>query len=1212
MRSIRLALIALGCLLPVAARAQVGGATDIIIGKVIGPDSQPVAGAKVLIVSASTNAQRSILTRDDGRFTVLFRDGGGTYRLLVTMLGFRPANLTIARQADEDRLVVTVRMSSNPAVLSTVTVRGRASAAPAQASNAGGSERNLPTVLLERLPMNPGDLIATATLAPGVVAVGSTDSTRASFSVAAQPASQNNISVDGMSFLFGSVPQDAVRATRVVLNAYDVSRGQFAGGQIATTTKSGTSSFQGTANYTGRSHITQFAGNENDAFAQKYGQLLLSTGLGGPIRKKKEGAYYFVAGDIERRDDDTFSLLTLGPGTMTRLGLAPESLSTFLTQTNAYQPAVTGSKGANRVSTTGSALARLDFDVSDVHQLMLRGDFRKSQQDTTRVSPLAMPSTAGTVSSSGGGGMAMLTSVFGSFINEARIYGSAEQQDALPYTAAPSGVVNVQSAINGKQQLTQLQFGGNGALPRATHNTLQEASNELSWLTEDGAHRLKLGVLANRDRTEISGVNNRYGVFVYNSLADFQTNTPSVFARTLSGTDRNTGSDNGAVYLGDAWRKSQSLQFVYGARLEGSHFPGAPAENPAVFSAFGRHTSSFPNEVHVSPRVGVTYLIGNVAGVPTGNIRAGFGEFRGRVPSQLVGYVAQNNGLAGGQTQLVCVGPAVPTPVWPSYFGNPATIPTTCSGTGGPTLGSSAPNVAVFDDKFGAPRVWRASFAFGKRVFTTYGIGIDAMYALGQNNPGATDLNLVSAPAFTLSDGRPVYSQKAAIVPASGATAIAASRTNTAFGTAFALGSNVHSRTTQITTQLTGGGKALGSMTIAFFSVAYTFMRATDETNGYPFANSFATTAGDPRKIEWGTSDLERRHNVIATSLLIFPHSLELSLIARALSGTRYTPMVNGDINGDGIRNDRAKIPDPNSVTLAQYLSDPVMLAMTRVLNNADRRSRSCLFREIGKIASRNQCTTPWMPGLDLQVNWRPAGAKLDRRVTFSLVAQNTLAGADQLLHGSSKMKGWGQPVFPDRFLLNVTGFDAATNSFRYSVNEHFGSPSGASNPFRLPFQLGLQVHAQLGTDPQREALKSVFGTADGKPPSVADLKKRIATNFPLPVKMTLAAADTLHLDLTDAQLVRLKALNDSMNTAADTIVGSIAQILSKAGPNPDPGSIAPKLQRLQTQALNVIQQSAVQLKAVLTPEQWAKLPDRIRFPLGAPAPATQGRRPPG
>src|SRR5207302_8311813 len=192
-----------------------------------------------------------------------------------------------------------------------------------------------------------------------------------------------------------------------------------------------------------------------------------------------------------------------------------------------------------------------------------------------------------------------------------------------------------------------------------------------------------------------------------------------------------------------------------------------------------------------------------------------------------------------------------------------------------------------------------------------------------------------------------------------------------------------------------------------------------------------------------------------------------------------------------------------------------------------------------------------------------PDKFRFDRRVTISLVAVNTFAGADELLHGSARMHGWGQPVFPDRFLLNATGFDASAGTYKYTVNEHFGSPSGVNNPFRLPFQLGLQLHVQLGADPQREALKSVYGTADGKPPSAKDLKARIFKQFPLPIKMVLEAADSLKLNLTEAQLAKLRSANDSLNQHADTLVGTIAEVLAKAGANPDPGAIAPKLQRM-------------------------------------------------
>lgn len=1188
--------------------AQVGSSTDIIMGRVVGPDSAPVAGARVLIVSVATQATKNTLTRADGRFTVLFRDGGGQYRVLVTFIGMRPASLTVQRQADEDRLVVTVKMSSNPQQLSTIQVRGRVNAAPAAASNAGGSGRVFPNQLLERMPLNPGDLEATATLVPGVIPIGATDSTRASFSVAGQPASQNNITVDGMSFLFGTVPQDAVRQTQVVLNAYDVSRGQFTGGQIATTTKSGTSLFQGTANFTGRLPETQFAGRPADAFAQKYSQGLLSAGAGGPFRKKNDRMFYFVSGQFERRGDDALSLATVTDPTLAKLGVNPDSLARFdAIIARLGVPGTARRIPIDRLSTSGSALGRFDLDFKDAHQLMLRADWRDSRQEGARVQPLARPSAGGLTDATGVGGMAMLTSVTGHFINEARYYGSQERQSSEPYLLLPSGVVTVSSTVDARQQLATLQFGGSQFLPRASRTTLHEASDEVSWLTDDGSHRLKLGVLLNYERSKISGVNNRAGTFVYNSLADLETDAPALFVRTSPGTERQSGSNNASVYLGDAWRYSPSLQLTYGLRVEGTHLPDAPAENPLVASTFGRHTGTFPTEVHASPRLGITYLIGNVAGVPSGTFRAGIGEFRGKVPAPIVGYVASNNGGNGPQ-QSICAGSTVPTPRWSSYD-NPNSWPSGCS-TPLPLLppgGSARPNIAVFDDGFGAPRLWRASLALGKRVFTRYGFGFDALYAQGVQNPNAADMNLVTSPAFTLGgEGRPVFAPKASIVQSTGASALAASRVEPAFGTAFALGSGVGSRTGQVTVQLTGGGNAIRSATIAFFSFGYTFMRAVDEGNGYPFGNSFATTAGDPRVREWATSDLERRHNFLATALFVFPHSLELSVIGRALGGSRYTPMVNGDVNADGIRNDRAFIP--LSADATQDTS--VTLGLQRLLAHADSRARDCLETQRGRIVGRNTCATPWFPGLDLQLNWRPDRFRFDRRVTISVVAMNTLAGIDELLHGASRMHGWGQPAFPDRMLYNVTGFDSSRSRFRYTVNEHFGSPSGATNPFRLPFQLGIQLHAQFGADPQREALKSVYGTADGKPPSIKDLKARIQRQFPLPIKMTLEAADSLKLNLSDAQLARLRALNDSANQQADTLIGAIAQVLSKAGSNPDPGSIAPKLQRTQSEALKIIQRSVTDLKSILTAEQWARLPDRIRFPLQAPAARPQQAQP--
>src|SRR2546428_12875684 len=83
---------------------------------------------------------------------------------------------------------------------------------------------------------------------------------RSTFSVAGQRPTANRITLDGLSFGGAMVPQDAVRSTRVVTNSYDVARGQFSGGLVASTTRSGTNVTQGAFTYNGRDRALAWGG----------------------------------------------------------------------------------------------------------------------------------------------------------------------------------------------------------------------------------------------------------------------------------------------------------------------------------------------------------------------------------------------------------------------------------------------------------------------------------------------------------------------------------------------------------------------------------------------------------------------------------------------------------------------------------------------------------------------------------------------------------------------------------------------------------------------------------------------------------------------------------------------------------------------------------------------------------------------------------------
>src|SRR5687768_15131092 len=107
------------------ASGQVGSTTDIILGRVTGPDSVPLENARVEVTSAESGITRNRLTNDKGQYAIVFPDGGGAYALRVTYLGMAPFQTTLQRQADEDRLVANVQMTRAQAhELAPVVVRG--------------------------------------------------------------------------------------------------------------------------------------------------------------------------------------------------------------------------------------------------------------------------------------------------------------------------------------------------------------------------------------------------------------------------------------------------------------------------------------------------------------------------------------------------------------------------------------------------------------------------------------------------------------------------------------------------------------------------------------------------------------------------------------------------------------------------------------------------------------------------------------------------------------------------------------------------------------------------------------------------------------------------------------------------------------------------------------------------------------------------------
>ncbi len=1069
------ALVLLVCLAvtgPRTASAQVGATTDIIAGTVTGPDSQPLGGATVEVTSRETGGSRQVATDARGRFTLLFPDGGGRYELVVRYIGMAPAQLSVARQRDEDRIVANVQMGLAAITMEAVSVTARRSGR-AESVGRGATGQGLSRDEVARLPTDASDLNTVATLAPGVLAIGGGDTSTAGFSVAGQRPTANNVTLDGMSLGSGEVPQDAVRAIRVVTNSYDVARGQFSGGLVASTTRSGTNTPQGSFTATLRDRTVAWGDATSTPFGQGMTQTQVGGGVGGPIVPNR--LFVFAALQGRWRAQALPSLATADATTLDRLGVSPDSASRFRALAGATgMPAVlAGSDDRAGYNTLG--LLRLDWQATPVHTVTLRLDGHWISQEPTHVSTLALPATGARRSEQSGGVMASLTSYLGgNFVNEARGYVAARRKDVSPLFALPTARVDVASPLgNGGQDVATLTFGGNSAAPQRTDDRMLELTDELSWLSGDTKHRVKLGSYLNRTRGHDDQTPNQLGTFTFPSLAALAADSPSTFTRTLAPQDVDGTAWNAALYAGDTWHAAPGLHVMYGVRIETAGFDGAPPANQAVDSLFGVLVDRLPRERHFSPRIGFTWGLGSGEGEARHMtyVRGGVGDFRSPAPEGLYSTVLKAPGTITAETQLACVGAGVPTPDWAAYAASPAAIPARCADSTNGASAAARPDVTTFDPRFTAPHAWRASLGVMQRV-GDFSLTVDASYARGKSQYGFRDLNLMGTPRFALPDeaDRPVYVPADSIVPSTGALSLTASRAHPEFGRVLLIRSDLQSETKQLTAALAGATRRGATVRLS-----YTLTRSRDQSSFACCSTSqgFAspTTAGDPNVREWATSDLERRHVVLATVNYPVSDALEIGMIGRLVSGAPFTPMVGSDVNGDGARNDRAFLFD------AATASDTAVAnGMRALLTTAPAGVRRCLERQLGGVAGRNSCTGPWQPALDLQINWYPAWFGTDRRLTVSLLTVNLLGGLDEWWHGAAHRLGWGYATTPDPVLLYVRGFDPATRGFRYAVNGRFGSLQSAGGGIIVPFQIALQGRLTLGRNAVGERARKASG----------------------------------------------------------------------------------------------------------------------------------------
>lgn len=1177
----------------VPLQAQDGA--DVIRGRVVGPDKQPIGNVTVTATAMSDQTSRTAKTNKDGRFTIVFDGGGGDYMMSFTAIGLTPNSFEIKREVDEDVLVADAAMSRAAVQLEAVRTTGRDRVDPNRPEQEiGGHEQ---TINMNTVPIDvQGDLAAMAATLPGVTLIPGVDGGADGFSVLGLGADQNNITVNGLDFSGTDLPRDATTQTRVATSSFDPSRGGFSGAQISLRTQRGSNYVQRMVHGTVDAPDLQYTDAVGRALGQPYTNLQVSGNASGPISFDK--AFYALSYQFGHRSSDLQTLLNTDAAALERVGVSSDSaqrLEGLLA--GAGIPWTTGAIPNDKLTQNGSLLGDLSFAPSGTHSFELTGNARWSGLGGSSLSTTAVPAHGGQSSNWGGALQARHSAYFGNgFLDETSggIQNSRSAGDA--YLVLPSANVRVNSDFaDGSAGVSTLQFGGNAGYPRSSNSWNSELSNTISWISLNNKHRFKFYTDARYNSYSQSNTNNSLGTFSYNSLSDVANGSPSIFTRRLNVNNR-SGDDFGfSASLGDSYRRTPRLQLTYGIRMDMSQFQGSPQDNPAIEQIFNIANNHVPRGVYFSPRLGFSWTYGTSPQIQgfqgafrgsRGQVHGGIGQFQNLPNSQLIAAAVDNTGLPSGAQQISCVGGAIPTPNWAAYLQDPANIPTTCAdGTNGTAFSSSVPNVSLFSPDYVPQRSWRGNLGWAAPILNnTFRGSVDGTYSLNLDQQGTIDLNFNRQQVFTLGDegGRPVFVQPTSIVPASGAIVSRDARVTQQYAQVTDYRSDMQSRSAQL---------QFGISPVSFnsslqWSVNYVWQHVNDLTRGFS-----GTTAGDPYLTQWARSNSDARHQFNLTLGYTIKQAVSITTNTRVQSGSPFTPMVSGDVNGDGYNNDRAFIFNPSDPNTPAALGPEIQ----NLLTNGPSSVRDCLRHQLGVVAGRNSCEGPWSTQMSLRISLVSQALKLPQRATISLGIANPLTGIDALVHGSDNMHGWGGSAFTDPTLLYVRGFDPASKSYVYDVNPRFGASTESAALNRAPMRLTLDVRYDVG--PERERQQLMLGLRagrDGKGQKMTErqIKLRYTRAYPNPFEQMLRQHDSLGLSQAVSDSIAI--LNKKYGTVIDSIWSPVAKYLAALPNKYDEDEAYAKVRGAENASLDQMAIYGPAAKHLLTDEQVRKLPAYI------------------
>jgi outer membrane receptor protein involved in Fe transport len=728
-----IAFVALLCSsFPPAALAQ--SATGEIQGTIVDQSGAVLPGVTVSIVNTATGATREVATDADGLFGVPGLPVG-PYEVTASLQGF-----AVQRQPDVRVQVgqaITLRLQLQvAAVAETITVAGTS---PVLETTRSQVSSVVNATAVANLPANGRNFIDFVLLTPGVTR----DVRTGDISFAGQRGTLNSLVVDGAdnnNTFFGQslgrtgsgrapyqFSQEAVQEFQVNTNAYSAEFGRAGGAVINVVTKSGTNDFSGSVFEFYRDKALNANTEINERLNRPkspYHYNQFGGVFGGPIVENKH--FFFVNYDGQRNTQPNAVFLNVpstAPGD-------PDTLAAIET----LQPLA---ESWERTQNQDVFLVKTDHQLSGSQRVTLRynhqnftgGGFENGGAQTSFQTTGASKVYTRTFNTT-------LASVIGSSLfNEVRFQYARDREPGEANSDRPQATIR-------QGGTTVLTIGRNFFSPRETTIDRLQFADTLTWVR--GAHKVRTGIDLQFDDILNFFPGNFSGVYVFNTLAQFNRGTPTGAGDTFTqafpgegttGPDTRPDIDEYSFFLQDEWRVNGAVTFNAGLRYDVQRFAQPPVRNPdPQLAAAGIDTSVLNTDTNNwGPRLGLAWAPVDRRYV----VRAGYGLFFGRTPSIMVGTAHSNNGI-NVQTITFRGANGDPVPTYPNIFQN---IP---SGVALPR-----PTIFTFDSEYENARVQQASGGFEWEWMPNTSFSVNYLFVKGDDLARSTDRNIGTASPFT-------------------------------------------------------------------------------------------------------------------------------------------------------------------------------------------------------------------------------------------------------------------------------------------------------------------------------------------------------------------------------------------------------------------------------------------------------------------------------